>query len=77
MNSTLLDEARKLPIKERVQLIEGIWTSLVDDGYLPEITDAQADELDRRLAEHQQTPDDVVSWDTIKLEMKAKYGWTP
>lgn len=45
MNTNL----RKLPIEERIRLVEDLWDSIAaDQGELP-LTPEQRDELDRRL----------------------------
>ena len=40
----------------------------------PELTTAQAEELDRQLAAHEMHPDDVVPWETVKADLESKYG---
>jgi putative addiction module component (TIGR02574 family) len=47
---------------------------LVDqEGPGPELTQEQAEELDRRLAAHRQSPEDVIPWEHIKDEISQKY----
>jgi len=36
------------------------------------LTEAQQTELDRRLADHLNNPDDIVSWDEVKAAAIAK-----
>jgi len=38
------------------------------------LTDAQKTELDRRLANHLENPNDVVSWSEVKAAALAKIG---
>lgn len=45
-----------------------LWDRLVDRGYEPELTEEQKAELDRRLAEDDSAPDDVLSWEEVKAE---------
>ena len=47
-----------------------------DDNEVMPVTATQRHEIDRRLAEHNATPDDVVSWDEVKasLEKRLKAG---
>ncbi|HMO96995.1 MAG TPA: addiction module protein [Tepidiformaceae bacterium] len=65
MTSPYLDAILKLPIPERLDLVEAIWESLADS---PEaeaafaLTDEQRAELDRRLAEHLANPSSGVPW---------------
>jgi putative addiction module component (TIGR02574 family) len=74
MSTTILDTAKSLPLSERIELVEALWESIVHDGYEPELTTAQAGELDRRLAAHEKNPDDVVAWETVKADLESKYG---
>lgn len=59
---------------ERIELVEALWDSIIREGYEPELTAAQAEELDRRVAAHEQNPDDVVAWETVKADLESKYG---
>jgi putative addiction module component (TIGR02574 family) len=74
MSTDLLDTAKCLPLSERIELVEALWESIIQEGYEPELTTAQAEELDRRLAAHENSPDDVVAWETIKADLESKYG---
>jgi len=74
MSTSILETAKKLPLSERLELLDALWETIIRDGYEPELTTAQAQELDRRLAEHEQNPDDVVSWETVKKGLESKYG---
>jgi len=64
-----LEEVLRLPLAERVRLVEAIWDSIAADSAALPLTDAQRAELDRRLAEHEANPDDVVSWEDIKASI--------
>lgn len=74
MSTNILDTAKSLPLSERIELVEALWESIIQDGYEPELTIAQAEELDRRLAAHKNNPNDVVSWETVKADLESKYG---
>ena len=56
----------RLPVEERLALVEDIWDSIAADSAALPLTDAQRAELDRRLAEHQTNPDDVVPWEELR-----------
>lgn len=74
MSTNILDTAKNLPISERIELVEALWESILQEGHEPELTTAQAEELDRRLAAHEKNPDDVIPWETLKADLEAKYG---
>lgn len=74
MSTNILDTAKSLPLSERIELVEALWESIIQEGYEPELTPAQAEELDQRLAAHEKNPDDVVSWETVKADLEGRYG---
>ena len=49
MSDSDIAEILKLPIEERLRLIETIWDSIAADPSAVPLTDAQREELDRRL----------------------------
>lgn len=56
----------RLPVEERLALAEDIWDSIAADSAALPPTDAQRAELDRRLAEHEANPDDVIPWEEVR-----------
>ena len=72
MNTNLIEAAKGLSLPERIELLDALWESVVEDGYEPPLTDEQEIELDRRLKAHRENPDDVVDWETIRAELDAK-----
>jgi putative addiction module component (TIGR02574 family) len=62
----------RLPIEERLALVEDLWDSIAaESGALP-LTEAQRLELQRRLDEDDAHPDDVVPWDQVKAATLAR-----
>lgn len=47
MSSNLTEEAKKLPVDERIALVEEIWDSIAEENGCFELTDTQKQELDR------------------------------
>lgn len=72
MKTQLLEQARVLAIDEQIELAEAIWDGIVSRNAVPPLTETQKIELDRRLADHLNSPDDVVSWDEVKAAALAK-----
>jgi len=68
MNTQFLDQVRKLSVDEQIELVETLWDNIVERNAVPPLTEAQTAELDRRIADHEANPDDVVSWDELKAE---------
>ncbi len=59
----------RLGIEERLILVEELWDSIAADSSAVPLTEAQRTELDRRIAEHEANPDDVVPWEEIKTSI--------
>ena len=70
MNTRLLDEARQLNVEDQLELVEALWDEIAKRNAAPLPTAAQKTELDRRLADHEAHPDDVVSWDEVKASAR-------
>lgn len=62
----------RLTVEERLALVEELWDSISDSGTSLPLTDAQRSELDRRLAEHESNPDDVVPWEDVKTSIGGR-----
>lgn len=60
MNTHLLDQARQLSVQDQLALVEALWDDIATRNAVPLPTAAQDTELERRLAEHEANPDDVV-----------------
>jgi putative addiction module component (TIGR02574 family) len=58
-----------LSIPERIQLVEDIWDSIAVHPEMVGLTPDIKGELDIRLAEHEQHPDDVSSWDEVRSRL--------
>ena len=67
MNARLFAAAKALPLAERVELVEALWETIVDEGFEPPLTPAQAQELDARLRDHRENPEGVISWEEIGI----------
>jgi putative addiction module component (TIGR02574 family) len=72
MDNTLLEQARSLSVDEQLALIEALWDGLVLQGETPLPTPAQLAELERRVADHEANPDDVVPWDQVQAEVRSR-----
>ncbi|MBM3225471.1 MAG: addiction module protein [Candidatus Tectomicrobia bacterium] len=70
--STTLAEIVSLSIDQRIRLVEAIWDSIATEPGQPELTVAQQQELERRLAAHTASPKDVVSWKEVKAQALAR-----
>src|SRR6266853_764271 len=60
----VLKEARGLPIAEQIELCRNLW-----NGIQGQLTPGEAKLIDRRLQDHPDNPEDVISLEEAK-------GWT-
>jgi putative addiction module component (TIGR02574 family) len=67
-----LSEIIRLPVKERIKLVEDIWDSIAAEHESIELTSAQKEELDRRIKYHQENPEDSIPWETVRDEALAR-----
>ena len=62
----------RLGIEERLTLVEELWDSIAADSTVVPLTQAQRAELDRRIAEHETNPNDVVPWEEVKASITER-----
>jgi len=69
MSQIVAADLFSLSTPERIQLVEDIWDSIAVRPEMVELTPQIRSELDNRLAEHTQCPDDVLSWDEVRSRL--------
>ncbi|WP_167599135.1 addiction module protein [Chlorobaculum sp. 24CR] len=63
-------EYLKLSVSERIQLVEDIWDSIAAEASETiELSQAQKDELHRRVAEHRADPSTAVPWEQVRSRL--------
>ena len=72
MDTVNLTEIKKLSVSERILYVEEIWDSIVADQHLLETTQAQREELDRRILAHEKNPDEVIPWEDVKSKIRSQ-----
>jgi putative addiction module component (TIGR02574 family) len=70
MNALGID---RLSVEDRLALMHEIWDSIAAEPRASHLSDAQRDELERRVAEHERHPQDVVSWDQVKADALTRF----
>jgi putative addiction module component (TIGR02574 family) len=63
-------DIHQLSQSERILLAEELWDSVATNQDLLQVTDAQKKVLDERIASYKNSPDEVISWNKVKNEMK-------
>jgi len=59
-----LMELTALPIHDRLRVVESLWDSIPAAAPV-EISPEQRAELRRRIAAHQQSPEQLLAWDEV------------
>ena len=67
-----LSELLQLPVEERLKLVEALWDSIAEFPEALELSAAQKQELDRRLADYERDPEAGVPWAELKQVSGAK-----
>ncbi|HXT21281.1 MAG TPA: addiction module protein [Thermoanaerobaculia bacterium] len=69
--TSLLEEAEKLPLEERLELVEALWDSIAskDIDSLPTL-DWHREEIARRLAEYDSDPEAGSSWEEVRARLE-------
>lgn len=74
MNTALLDEARRLSVDERIELVAAIWDTVAEDAStatLP-VSDSHRLELDHRLEERQKNPGAESLWSEVADRLRNR-----
>lgn len=66
MGTVNIQEILKLPLAERIEVVETIWDSIAASPEALVVTKAQQRELDCRLAEHRANPHLGRTWEEIR-----------
>lgn len=67
-----LTDIERLSLAERIQLVQDIWDSIAAAPEQLPVTEAQQQELDRRLDAYQKNPQGGVSWQEIKAKVMRR-----
>lgn len=64
----------RLSAVERIALAQEILDSVVAEQPPAALSEAKRQELERRLADHQANPADVIPWEQIETEAMARFS---
>jgi putative addiction module component (TIGR02574 family) len=70
MSPTLLAEAAKLSLAERIELVEAIWDTIAANPASLPIPQAHREELDRRLKDLAGDPDAGSPWEEVRTRLE-------
>jgi putative addiction module component (TIGR02574 family) len=66
------DHLRKLPLDERIEIAQMLWDSIAAEDPVEDLTEEEKSELDRRIAELDANPENVLTWEQIKASVQKK-----
>ena len=66
------DDFSHLSIPDRIALAQALWDSIEPQSHVPLLSDAQRTELERRSAEDDAFPDEVILWEQVKADILAR-----
>ncbi len=69
MHPLLKVDISQLSVAERIQLAEDLWDSILTTPAAVRVSEAQQQELDRRLEEYHQNPMQGSSWEHMKQRL--------
>jgi len=62
----------RLSVDDRLALVQEIWDSIAIEAERSPLTDAQRQEVDRRLAAHQANPGAAIPWEQVEAEVMER-----
>ena len=72
MEANIKSQIKSLSVSERILLAEEIWDSIAEENSAFELTPAQKEELDKRLALVQKNANTTRSWEEIKADFISR-----
>ncbi len=68
----LLEEAKKLSLAEKIQLVEDLWDAIAEEAAQRPLTEAQERVLKARMEARRQRPDQSRSWEEVRLDVEGR-----
>ena len=62
----------RMSVEDRLALVQEIWDSIALEAERSPLTEAQRQEVDRRLAAHQANPLAAIPWEQVEAEVMAR-----
>lgn len=64
----------RMTVGERIALAQDILESIAAEQPRPPLSEAKKRDLDRRIKDMEDNPDDVVSWDEVRDAALKRFG---
>lgn len=62
----------RFSVEDRLRLVQEIWDSIAAEVEQSSLTEAQRQEVDRRLAAHRANPQAAIPWEQVEAEALAR-----
>jgi putative addiction module component (TIGR02574 family) len=72
MNKITTANLLELSVSERIQLVEDLWDSIIVVPESVQLTEAQKQELDRRLDAYHKNPDAGSPWEVVRERIRNR-----
>jgi putative addiction module component (TIGR02574 family) len=72
MTAVNFSELMDLPVQERIRLVSALWDSIVEHPECVELTEAERQELDRRMDAYLKNPTEGTPWPEVKKKLLAR-----
>ncbi len=66
--NTQVTDILELSVAERIQIVEDIWDSIINTPEKLPLSKTEEIELDKRLEDYKQNPNDVIKWENLKTK---------
>ncbi len=70
MGKSDLQALLSLSAAERIELAEDLWDSVAQEAAVQPLKTHEVAEIEKRLAEHRASPQEVVPWSTVKTHLQ-------
>ena len=67
-----MTKLHKLSTAEKIELAEELWESVLEDQSNVDITDAQREELNKRLAQYELDKEEGDTWEVVRARVSQK-----
>ena len=72
MKSISASDIAKMPVRDRIQLVQDIWDSIAEMPQAIEVPDWHKRELERRLAEYHASPEEGSPWKEVRKRILGR-----
>lgn len=70
MSTNALEVALRLPVTERIELVQAIWDSVVAESAAVSVSESQRVEVERRLVDAERNPQAERPWVEVRTSLE-------